>query len=809
MMTTQTNEQLLLAALSYIGRGWAIFPCQYVEPEATCSCHKPNCDNIGKHPATPKGFKDATTEEVAVRKWWTEYPFNIGIATGPQSDLFVIDVDGPEGETSLDKLMTLHGPLPATLTARTGRGRHLYFRHPEGMIIKNSTSKLGPKIDIRGEGGYIIAPPSCHVSGIRYQWENEAVEIAFPPDWLLELLIRSEDKPLIHHGLPSVMVVPDRYVQAALEQAGDTIRQALKGTRNDTLNKESYSLGQLVGARALDYSTAESYLFESARLTGLPDREARTTIQSGLDAGMKQPRDLTHINGNQRHHISPSIQPPPNPEDRWPEPNPLPSSLPPVEAFDPNLLPETLRPWLEDIAERIQCPIDFPAVGAMVALSALVGRKIGIRPKAKDNWLVVPNLWGMLVGRPGIMKTPALQEPMKPLNSLEKSASKQYDLALEEHKLATMIEEERQKQVRKQIADALKKKNDLKEITLKQEEQDLIKPVRQRYVVNDSTVERLGEILADNPNGILLYRDELIGFLKTLERTGQEGARAFYLESWNGTGRFTYDRIGRGTIDIEAACVSVLGGIQPGPLRYYLRDTLPGGSSDDGLIQRFQLAVWPDVPNTWKNIDRWPNTEARQQAYRIYEHLAKLHPESVGAIKEAEEEIPFVRFSEEAQEIFTEWRTELEHRLRTQEEHPAMEAHLSKYRSLVPSLALLIHLIDGQVSSVGKVATLQATAWAEYLESHANRIYSTGIGSDIEAARKLLKHLQKGDLPLPFTARDVYRHGWSGLATKEAAQQALELLEEYGYIRKAQVSTGGRPREEYEVHPMFRKNNHG
>lgn len=100
----------------------------------------------------------------------------------------------------------------------------------------------------------------------------------------------------------------------------------------------------------------------------------------------------------------------------------------------------------------------------------------------------------------------------------------------------------------------------------------LLAPIRRRYITNDPTVEKLGEILNQNPNGVLVSRDELVGLLRNLDKTGQEAARAFYIEAWNGNGRFTYDRVGRGTVDIEAAIVSIVGCIQPGPLRGYLRD---------------------------------------------------------------------------------------------------------------------------------------------------------------------------------------------------------------------------------------------
>jgi hypothetical protein len=112
--------------------------------------------------------------------------------------------------------------------------------------------------------------------------------------------------------------------------------------------------------------------------------------------------------------------------EAWPDPLPLPLALPPVKAFDSLLLPDSLRPWIEDVAERVQCPPDFAAVGAMISLAAVVGRKVGIRPKRKDDWIEVPNLWGAIIGRPGVMKSPALREAMRPLRRLEAKAAEAF-----------------------------------------------------------------------------------------------------------------------------------------------------------------------------------------------------------------------------------------------------------------------------------------------------------------------------------------------------------------------------------------------
>jgi hypothetical protein len=520
-----------------------------------------------------------------------------------------------------------------------------------------------------------------------------------------------------------------------------------------------------------------------------------TPIQAALDGGVSATADrsVSFVSGAS-----------PGASQHWPQPLSLPDSLPSVEAFEPRLLPERFRPWIEDIADRMQCPPDFPAVSAMEGLATVVGRRVGIRPKRSDDWLVVPNLWGGVIGRPGVLKTPAIQEPLRPLWRLEFDAERAHEDAMDQWKVQQLIAKEEEKVASGKIRDALKKGLDAEAIAETLLASQAPPPVRRRYIVNDSTVEKLGELLNENPHGLLVFRDELTGLLRTLDREGHESDRAFYLEAWNGTGRFVYDRIGRGTITIEAACVSILGGIQPGPLSHYLRSALDGGVGDDGLIQRFQLLVWPDVSADWKNVDRWPDSAAKQHAYGVFSSSYDLSPADIDA--EYDEDlggIPYCRFDPEAQELFTEWRSTLEHRLRRGDDHPAIEAHLAKYRSLVPSLALLIHLADGGKNPIGISALERACAWAEYLESHARRVYSRGLAPDYVAARALATKILKRDLPGEFTLRDIYRPQWVALTTREEAVKAVDVLVDLHWLRELKEETGGRPSQKFVVNPCI------
>ena len=173
----------LESALVYAESGWRVFPLHSPDQDGQCSCRKTDRHNVGKHPRTRHGFKDATTDETKVRRWWGKWPdANVGIATG--NGLVVLDVDPRHG--GLDNLADLedqYGPLPPTLTATTGGGgRHFHFTTPAPVRSKVA---LRPGVDIRGDGGYVVAPPSLHESGARYQWENSE-PLAPLPDWLRE-----------------------------------------------------------------------------------------------------------------------------------------------------------------------------------------------------------------------------------------------------------------------------------------------------------------------------------------------------------------------------------------------------------------------------------------------------------------------------------------------------------------------------------------------------------------------------------------------------------------------------------------------
>ena len=253
----------------------------------------------------------------------------------------------------------------------------------------------------------------------------------------------------------------------------------------------------------------------------------------------------------------------------------------------------------------------------------------------------------------------------------------------------------------------------------------------------------------------------------------------------------------RGTnLHIESACLSIIGGIQPGVLSEYVREALLGGAGADGLLQRFGLMVYPDISPVYKYIDRFPDKSARLAVNDLVRKLHSLDIEAIATIGEFCK-TPYLQFDDGAQEIFIEWLCKLETRLRSDEDHPAIVSHLSKYRKLVPALALINHLCDSAESKVSESALLRALAYSEYLESYARRVYSHGTQPGIDAAKSVLTKLKKGKLDNPFTARDIYRKCWAGIDTPKKAEAAIDVLLEYGHLYKNEMLTDGRPSATY------------
>jgi len=311
-----------------------------------------------------------------------------------------------------------------------------------------------------------------------------------------------------------------------------------------------------------------------------------------------------------------------------------------------------------------------------------------------------------------------------------------------------------------------------------------------------------------NPRGVLVFRDEVMGLLTRWDKRDFEDERAYFLEGWNGNGSYTDFKIGRGLTHAPNICISLGGGIQPDKLRRYLYQAVNG--NNDGLLQRFQLAVYPDEPTPadWELVDKYPNTDEKNRVFQVFETLANMDFTAHGATQTEHDKFPIFHFTPDGQAVFNEWLTDLQKEKLPREEMPLMAEHLGKYRSLMPSLALVFHLLgvaDGSASGqVSRGAAQLAAGWCDYLESHARRIYSYATTPELESACVLAKRLHK--LPNQFSARDVYRKQWQALGSSEEATAACELLVDKHWLKAViPPPTQGRPANtRYIINPAVR-----
>ena len=282
------------AALDYAAHGWSVFPVHGIV-EGRCRCGAGDCASPGKHPLTRRGVKDASREAGVVTAWWTRWRgANVGLATGSGSGVIVIDVDPPQGERSLERLVAAGYELPTTVSVATGSGGvHLYFAAP-GFGLGNSAGRLPGVpfelggIDLRADGGYVVAPPSAHVSGARYSWIANELEPAAAPGWLAQERDVRADGPA---RVPvQLLGTTTPYGRAALEGELAELRRAPVGTRNHTLNRCAFRLGRLVAGGELAEGEVVSALRIEGAARGLTAREVDGTIASGLAAGLRRPR---------------------------------------------------------------------------------------------------------------------------------------------------------------------------------------------------------------------------------------------------------------------------------------------------------------------------------------------------------------------------------------------------------------------------------------------------------------------------------------------------------------------------------------
>jgi hypothetical protein len=729
-------------ARDYIGRGWkpVAIPFKTKGPKGV-------------------GWPDRVITLDNVAEHFPGGPQNIGVQLGAVShDLVDGDADCREAIATAPYIM----PRTQALFGRkSSRGSHrLYyspdladligkaafqFKDPNGDADKAMLCEL--RVGGGGKAAQTVFPGSTHPTGEAIKWETDGEPATCDGAALLKAGKRWAAASLIARYWPNIGARHDAalILGGFLARCGFTLQDAklfceavaaaasadIKHTERcvtDAWNNYQRGVETIYGYPAFEKEFGKETAARVAEWLDFDRRERDQQYQEQSSADFD-----AFVSG-----VSTAPGELPGPQQTTPggiEPEPIVIELLPVPVFDPEaLLPKSLRYFVMDEAERMPCPPEFVAVATIVALGSVIGARCAMKIKERDNWLVMLNLWGGMVGDPSVKKSPAMEAALHALKRLVADAMDAHKKEYEGYEIDRKIFEMKIKKAENVLKAAIDKDGDIDGaratlLNIKRT-QEPVKPILRRYHTDDCTIEKLGERLRENPTGILVSRDELVGLFASWGREGHEEDRSFFLSVWNGNQSYDTGRIGRGDIFIPNVCVSLFGGLTPDKLTVYLEEAV-NSLGNDGMLQRLQMLVYPD-PFGWKWVDRSPHIHARNDVFGIFKELANFDPVKYGA-EPADDfcKFPYFRFDDEAQAAAIEWMVKL-HKKIEGETDTLIQQHLAKYEKLLAGLALIFHLVEcaptqakyqsgGKDGPVTKDALDMAIAWCDLLEAHARR----------------------------------------------------------------------------------------
>lgn len=760
---------LLDYALYYAKRGWRVLPLHNVLEDGRCSCRQDCGKNHSKHPRINDWPTEATTNEDIIREWWTFWPnANVGIAMGVDSNLLGIDIDvktcpGDQEFTKLENKHGVVGDLPIVRTP-TG-GYHLYFTCPR--FFKNGTNVV-PGVDVRAEGGLLVAPPSITPKG-SYTWATELeAEPIPPPQWLIDLLTEH------HKGKPEIP---------------DIVRE---GGRNDVMT----SIAGAIRRRGLCREAIEAALIAENKKRcnpPLPDREIKIIARS-----------IARYEADDPILAKVGVK-----EEPWDTPKPFNAHTLPL--FPVETLPAWLQNFCRGMARETQTPIDLPAMFALTILSATVAKKY--RVHLQHGWYQPLNVYNIVVMRSGGGKSPVFSEALKPLGDYEQKLCSENKLEIEHQNIEIQIKEAEREKL---IKDHTKAGNDvekgmlhgrIQELTL--ELVNLERLTKPQLVAEDVTAEALTSAIFRNSGRIAVLSDEGDGVLENMSgRYSKNGSPNFdiYLKGHSGE-PLRVDRIGRPAEYIQSPALTVGLGVQPSVLQGMW---LKPGFSGKGLLARFWYFIPPD-----KLGNRNQRIETISDSFKhvFYCNIIKmLQEEWDGELnRDTFECHPRVlRLTKEAHELWLQFCEWIEPQLQPMGRLGELSDWGGKFAGITGRYAALLHLADfvhdfedAHRSRVSIQTMERSIALSKYALEHSLAAFAEMRTDTVTAdAKKIINGIKKYRW-MDFTRTDVivklnFR--------SNILDNALSLLMDYQYIREAgeeQERRKGRPARKYVVNPSL------
>ena len=749
----------------------------------------------GKAPFFIDWPNKASTNPEIIDAWYAEYHCNFGsVATATIGGNFVFETDSQEVRKRFTK-DTGHD-FTKTLTIGSRKGGHRWFTATAESIALGNVPQdcvLGNDFSVRMSAQQCVSPGSIHPeTGKQYR-----VAVNVPPvaptleelDWFKTQYVGKKEDTTT--------------VKSATWMEDDI----LEGKRDNTLMRIGSSLrnkgfGEEEIYAVLSVKNEKQCKTKDGKPNPLDDADIRRISHSV--ARYKPGETTLLIGGVPKDGPDADNVVPPDPQAGegvnlpWGEPAPFEPLLSPVPPFKIEYLPESFRPWAIDVAERMSIPLDYVGICMLCTFSAVIGRRAFVQPKEfDDSWKEALNLLGAVVAPSGGMKTPTWKIFTSEVTAIEVDWKRHHQAVMKvyDQEVAKYLESNKGK-----------KKKDYTGV------EPTPPDPRRRLVINDATPESAHTLMEKHPEGLLLYRDEIGGWLSDLDKPGRESAREMFLIAANGNDVHTQDRIGRGEVS-AIMCLIFFGGMQPKIAQDLVNDER---NAADGTIARLGLISYPNKAPSTTPLDRPVNEVAREYFRRALRVLAPMHEKDI-----------YLKFSPAAQPIFKSW---LENQMQRERLLTGpICSHFSKYKGLLPRLAAIYHLADAAsamsvkreavkddeviVSSEISVAGFQTIApehlaraiafLGEYLEPHMRRLYGCVKSPMQRSEAAFAEHVRAGDLNDGFTARDVKRKHWIGLADIGEIQYTLETFHEMGWIRPMPRPAGqdGRPTNKYEINP--------
>lgn len=784
----ETTKNFVDVAMPLVQAGYTVIPCL---PD--------------KRPCI--SWKDITsTDEAQIREWAKSYSQPVaGVLTGSRSGVWVVDVDVPkkdgddDGRKTLDSWQKAHGSLPPTFTVETpSGGLHLYFKMPKDGDVRNSVKQVAAGIDVRGTGGYVVAPGSELPDGRLYRILSDVPPV-LAPDWLMSIVRRVQRRAQNGQAAGHMPAMQDaeaarKWALAGLAAECGKIHSSQEGERNDTLNTAALKVFQLVAGGSLSEVEAYNALLAAAYACGLPENEARATIESGKSKGMTEPRPYPGPSRAQAVLSMPT---------EWTAPVPFTAHN--IPKLDTEKLPPVLGEFCAELAEEKQVPPEIVLAMSLAALATAAQTRYAVR--VREGYKEPLNLYTVCPLEPANRKSATVEACIAPLKEWEKQMADTMTPEIKEAKskyltMERMIDVKRNRAAKcETLEEAESMQREIREL----EEQLPKIPVIPRLLADNTTPEALAILMRDMGGAIAIITSEggIFDILAGLYSNGTPNLDLF-LKGHSGD-FLRVDRRNTSPVMLDNPHLTV--GISPQPI------TLAKRSASKifrgrGLDGRF-LYFMPESLLGRRKLEPAPMNPAVKA--RFHDMVLGLLPEKWNMDMPEPVEL---ELSIEAYKIWLAFFGAVEQALAPGGEFEGMNDWGGKLAGAVARLAGLFHLVTHDNPGELKIApeTMeQATYLGGLLTEHAKAAYALmGTDETIEGAKKILAWIRRESQEY-FTVKECFDRVRNVSLFPHAAEvkAALKELEDRHYVMQLQTEPrqgrGRKPSPVYIVNPAALK----